>query len=426
MSNLITSSIISKETLLQVENNLVISKNVDWSESEKFGKKDAQIGMTYNVRRPILVNIQENDLAWNGAKSIVSEYSVPLTLGYSMSAPLSFTDTDLAFKVEKFSDRFVKQAASVIAARVDSKIADAVINCAVPATTAIGGATITSTGAGWVVGTYGTPLTSDTVGLAKQYLLDAACPDDGDLYGVLTPKANREIVANQFGFFNAQKAISDSYTKGYLGTFAGVEFSTSQSLTTHTNGGVSALTIGAGSAVLSAGWAEFGTLIVTSTGATINAGDVFTVAGVYSVNPLTKAVTSNLMQFTVVTSAGSGATSLTVSPAPIIAGEYQNISTTVASKTASLIGAVGTSGQESFIYHKKAIKAASPELVLPKASSMDMAEFERTEVDGLGIRFLRGFDIVNAGGTGGGFVSRLDSIFGIKIVRPEWVIRIRN
>lgn len=426
MSNLITSSIISKETLLQVENNLVISKNVDWSESEKFGKKDAQIGMTYNVRRPILVNIQENDLAWNGAKSIVSEYSVPLTLGYSMTAPLSFTDTDLAFKVEKFSDRFVKQAAAVIAARVDSKIADAVINCAVPATTAIGGATVTSTGAGWVVGAYGTALTSDTVGLAKQYLLDAACPDDGDLYGVLTPKANREIVGNQFGFFNAQKAISDNYTKGYLGTFAGVEFSTSQSLTTHVNGGVSALTIGAGSAVLSAGWAEFGVLTVTSIGAAVNAGDVFTVAGVYAVNPLTKAVTSNLAQFTVVTAAVSGATTLAISPAPITGGEYQNISTTVASKTASLIGATGTSGQESFIYHKMAIKAASPELVLPKASSMDMAEFERTEVDGLGIRFLRGFDIVNAGGTGGGFVSRLDSIFGIKVVRPEWCVRIRN
>lgn len=425
MSNLITSSIISKETLMQVQNNLVLASKVDWSDSEKFGKQDAQIGTTYNVRRPILVNIQENDLSWNAAKSVVSEFSVPLTLGYSLTAPMSFSDTDLAFKVEKFSDRFVKQAAAIIAARVDAKIAEAAINCSVPATTAIGGATVTSTGAGWVVGAYGSAITSDTISLAKQYLLDAAMPDDGDVYGVLTPKANRELISSQFLFLNAQKAIADNYNKGYIGTFVGVEFATSQSLATHTNGGVSALAIGAGSVVLSAGWAETGVLTVTSTGAAINAGDVFKITGVYAVNPLTKAVTSNEMQFTVVTSAGSGATALTVSPAPIIAGEYQNISTTVASKTAALIGATGTAGQESLIFHKKAIKLASPELVLPKASSFDMAEYERTDVDGLGIRFLRGYDMVGASGSVG-FVSRLDSIFGIKIVRPEWVVRVRN
>ena len=76
------------------------------------------------------------------------------------------------------------------------------------------------------------------------------------------------------------------------------------------------------------------------------------------VNPLTKATTSNLQQFTVLTSATAGATALTISPAPITGGEYQNISTTVASKTATLVGATGASGQESLVFHKKAIAIA--------------------------------------------------------------------
>lgn len=418
MSNLLTSSIISKETLMQVENALVLGNRADWSYSEKFGKQDAQIGTAYDIRRPILTNVQVNNLAYTAALANVTETKVNLALGTTLTTQMSFTDTDLAFKVEKFSARFVKNAAAIIAAKMDALIADSFIN-------AYNAGQGVQTGAGWVVGAYGTAVTSLTLLTAKQLLLDSACPDDGEIYGVLTPKAMTEIANTQITLFNAQESISSIYKKGYIGAFAGIEFATSQSLTSHVNGGVSALTIGAGSAVLSAGWAETGTLTVTSTGAAINAGDVFTVAGVYQVNPLTKAVTSNLAQFTVVTSAGSGATSLTVSPAPITGGEYQNISTTVASKTATLIGAAGASGQESIIFHKAALAIASPELVLPKASSFDMAEYEKSDETGLGIRFLRGYDMVGASGSVG-FVSRLDTIFGIKIVRPEWSVRIRN
>lgn len=418
MATLLTSNIISKETLMQVENALILGKRVDSSYSDKFGKQDAQIGTSYDIRRPILSNVQVNNMAYVAANANVTETKVSIALGTTLTTPMSFSDTDLAFKIEKFSDRFVKPATTVIAARVDSFIADAAINAG------LYGQSV-QTGAGWVVGTYGTALTTQTILTAKQLLLDAACPDDGDIYGILSPKANAELAAAQVTLFNAQKAISDIYSKGYIGEFAGVEFSTSQSLVAHTNGAQGTLAIGAGSAVLTAGWAETGVFTVSTTTGIINAGDVFTVAGVYQVNPLTKAVTSNLAQFTAVTSAAVGSTSVAVSPAPIIDGEYKNISTTVASKTATLVGATGATGLESLMFHKKAIAFASPELVLPKASSFDMAEYVRSEEVEFGIRFLRGYDMVGASGAVG-FVSRLDTIFGVKIVRPEWIVRIRD
>lgn len=418
MSTILTSQIISKETIMQVENALILGNRADWSYSEKFGKQDAQIGTSYDIRRPILTNVQINNLAYVAANANVTETKVNLALGTTLTTPMFFNDNDLAFKVEKFSDRFVKNASVRIAATMDSLIADSAINAN------LAGQSV-QTGAGWVVGTYGTPVGTSALLQAKQLLLDSACPDDGDLYGVLTPKAMMEISNAQITLFNAQASIADIYKKGYIGTFAGIQWASSQSLVGHTNGAQGTIAIGAGSAVLTAGWAETGTFTVTALTATVNAGDVFTVAGVYQVNPLTKAVTSNLQQFTVLSQYTAGATALTVSPAPITAGEYQNISVTVASKTGTLVGATGATGLESLVFHKKAFAIASPELVLPKASSFDMAEYTKSEETDLGIRFLRGYDMVGASGSVG-FVSRLDTIFGIKIVRPEWIVRIRD
>ena len=287
MANLLTSQVISKETLMQVENALIAGNRVDWSYSDKFGKQDAQIGTSYDIRRPILTNVQVNNLAYVAANANVIETKVNLALGTTLTTPMSFSDTDLAFKVEKFSDRFIKNAATVIAATMDFLIADAAINAN------LAGQAV-QTGAGWVVGSYGSPVGTSVLLQAKQLLLDSACPDDGDLYGVLTPKAMMEISNAQITLFNAQASIADIYKKGYIGTFAGIQWASSQSLTTHTNGAQGTLAIGAGSAVLSSGWAETGVFTVTALTGAVNAGDVFTVAGVYQVNPLTKAVTSNL------------------------------------------------------------------------------------------------------------------------------------
>lgn len=422
MSTLINSSIISKETLAMFENNLVLGNRIDWSYTDKFGKADGKIGITYGIRRPVMPNVKTTNLAWDAALANVIETQVTITVGAMMTAPMLFDDMDLALRIDQFSSRYIKPISTVMASKADQSIAEAVSNCA-----EFGNGV--QTGGGWVVGTAGTAIVSDTLLEAKQLLMDSGCPDE-DIFGVLTPKAMREITNAQIGFFNAQDSISKLYKKGYIGVFAGVDFAFSQSLSTHTNGGVSALTIGAGSAVLTAGWAETGTFTVTGITATINPGDVFKVAGVYQVNPATKVATSNLQQFTVVKTAVSGATSVVVSPAPITAGAYQNISTTVASKTASLVGAAGSVNAESIVLHKSAIAAASPELVIPNGK--DEGQFVRSEETSLGLRYVRVFDALGAAGVGGvgtaypGFASRVDSIYGIKIVRPEWIVRVRN
>ena len=57
------------------------------------------------------------------------------------------------------------------------------------------------------------------------------------------------------------------------------------------------------------------------------------------------------------------------------------------------------------------VDLASADLVMPK--NMDMAFQAR--MDGVSMRFVRGFDVTNDN-----FISRLDVLIGIKVVRPNW------
>lgn len=418
-NTVLTSTIISKELLMQFENSLIVARKVDWQYNDKFATSENKIGAQYRVRIPVLFSVNRNNLAFS-AQSVTEKYT-QLTVSNSYTVPFTFSDADLALKIEDFSQRYVKQAVAVLAATFDFDIANTAVNSY--AGTSVDGVTnATPNSAGWVVGSYATALTSDTILGAFQLLLDSGCPDDGEIVGVLSPRANRQLANAQLTLFNAQESISRIYTKGYIGDFSGIEFNVSQSMPTHVNGaqGTLAVTSAAGNDYTS--WAEQGTLTVTALTGAVNAGDVF-VSTVYHVNPLTKAVTANYKQFTVVTAAAIGATTVTVSPAPIISGPDQNISATIRSTTLTLVDATGAAGQESLIFHRAAIAAVSPKFEMPKKSSFDMAE--EIDENELRVRFLRGYDMVGASGAVG-FVSRLDSFLGFKTLRPEWIIRVRH
>lgn len=103
-SNLITTSKITKEALYQLINNLVLGNRIDWSHSEEFGNKTAQIGDTLGIRRPILAAVQEDNMVWTG--NLPYEGKVNLTIDKTFTTPLQFTDVDLTLRIEDFNRRF--------------------------------------------------------------------------------------------------------------------------------------------------------------------------------------------------------------------------------------------------------------------------------------------------------------------------------
>lgn len=427
MSITINSQIIGKETLRLWENNLVLAKYIDWSYSDKFEQK---IGATYSIRRPVMVTVTKNNLTWNAGNSAVTETKVALVIANTVTAPISFNDADMALRIDQFSDRYIKPAVATLAATLDSDIADAVINSAVgtaglqgssdPGTVGpnAGGYMVTYTAA--TDSTYVTAITQ-----ARKVLMDQACPDDGQIFGVLSTSYNAGLVRAQASLFNPLMEVNAKYRKGLIGTYDGIVFSYSQSLVAHTNGSVNTIAITAGE--LTSGWAETSSVTVTAT-AGIRAGDVYEVTGAYIVNQLTKVVTDTPFQVQV-TSITNG-TTLVVSPAIITAGQYQNVSATVVGKATTLKGGVSTTAVESLVFHKSAICAAAIEMVTPKKSSEDMVETIKGEdADGFQFRFIRSYDTFGTTGTFGagvpGMLSRFDGMYGVKTVMPSWIIRIR-
>lgn len=407
-SNLLTTSKITKETLYQLNNNMVLANKCDWSYSEQFANAAQQIGDRLSIRRPILVDVREDSMTWTG--NLPYEAVSTLVVDKSFGVDLKFQDTDRTLKIENFAERFIKAPIVVFANKIDGYVYGRVL------------ASVANS-----VGQYNTSISTDTILEATEKLRAFNCPDDGEIYGVLTPKQQRSLANYQMTLFNAQKQIADIYLKGRIGEFAGVDWAWSNSSPTHVDGtwaGTPTVSGASSTALLTSGWAETSNLSVDgfTAGATLAVGDVFSISGCYAYNPLTKAVLPYLQQFVVTTavaSSTSAAQTVVVSPALVAGGAYKNVDISISGTTPLIkYSTSGTQGQEGLVFHKKAIAVASPMLFKPTMSVK--AESIKDPDTNVNIRFIEGFDP-----TGAYTISRVDAILGVKVLRPEHVVRIR-
>lgn len=407
-TGLLTSTKITKEALYQLTNNCLIASKCDWKYSEQFAQAASQIGDSIFIRRPILPTVTRGSMTWTGKLPV--ENTVALTIDENFLVPLKFNDTDRTLRIENFSKRFIAQAVIGMASQMDSYVYGKVMN------------SVSNT-----VGQYNNTITSDTILEANEILTSLGCPDDGEKWGILTPKQNRSLVNVQATLFNAQKEISDMYRKGRIGEYAGIEFAVSNSGPVHTDGtwaGTPTVSGASSSSVLTSGWAESATLSVNgfTAGATLNAGDVFSISGTYAYNPLTRAQLPFLQQFVVLTAvaaATSAAQSVVVSPALVADGEYKNVEITISGTTPLIkYSTSGTTGREGIIFHREAIAIASPTLFVPKTGFE--SESMKDDETGINIRYVNGWDP-----TGSYSITRLDAILGAKVLRPEHVCRVR-
>jgi hypothetical protein len=137
-------------------------------------------------------------------------------------------------------------------------------------------------------------------------------------------------------------------------------------------------------------------IIATGNTKTFKAGEVFTIAGVNAVNPRTKADLGYLKQFTVLaaaTSSGGGAVTLSIAPAIIASGAYQNVSAAPADTAAIVwLGALSTTFRPNAVFHRTAIKLVSAKLVMPFTGEADYATDPDT---GITVRYWRYSDGAN-------------------------------
>jgi len=198
------------------------------------------------------------------------------------------------------------------------------------------------------------------------------------------------------------------------------EIAMSQSIVNHTTGSRSATA----SLSLSAAVSTQGATTVAITGdsgsATFKAGDVFTIANVYSVNPQTRQSTGSLQQFVVTAdaTASSGAwSSVSVSPAIYTP---TNALATVDSFPANgavvtVLGSASTQYPQNLVYQKDAIAFATADLLLPHG--VDMAS--RQVHNGISLRIVRQYDINNDR-----MPCRIDVLYGYSVIRAPAAVRL--
>ena len=410
-NNLLTISKITNEALMVLENELTFTGQVDRNYDDQFAVVGAKIGQTVNVRRP------GRFLGAVGPNLVVEDFnetSVPVTLSTQFQVSTQFTTQDLALSLDMFSDRILKPAIATVANKMDRD-----------------GLVTAKNNTANIVGTAGTaPTGLITYLTAAAYLDSEGAPRDGRRSCTIEPFTSSTIVDSLKGLFVPTESISSQYTKGLMGRDSGgMNWYMDQNVVSQTFGSYSSATLSCNvttaTGFLTSGWAYSSNITIgaTSAAATLNQGDTFTIAGVYAVNPQNRQSYGKLRNFVVqsTTAIGSGGTAtVTVVPAVITAGQFQNVSvTSTGSQTVTPFNNTGVVSPQNILMHRNAFTLACADLELPEG--VHFAGRASDKELGLSIRVVRQYTINNDS-----IPTRLDVLYGWAPLYPELACRIAS
>jgi hypothetical protein len=421
---ILTISMITNESLMVLENELTFTGKVMRTYDDSFGVDGAKIGDTLNVRRP------PRFVGTSGPNLSVENYeqtSIPVVIGDTSNygdqfhVDTAFTTKDLRLSLGAFSENVIKPSVAAVANYVDYT-----------------GLTMAKNSVANIVGTAGTPPTSLLTYLTAGAYLDAeAAPRDGSRAVVIDPFTQATIVDSLKGLFVPSDKLSGQFKKGTMGRDSGgMDWMMDQNVNTQTFGAwnttASTLTTNTTTFTgsISTGWAKTSTITLAHGDTlTLNKGDVISIANVFPVNPQNRQIygssTRKFVVQTTVTGTGSSTISVTVAPAIITAGQFQNVSVTATSNTATVtpfsIGtsASGTRSPQGILFHKNAFTCAMADLELP--AGVVFAGRASSKEAGISIRVVRQYTINNDQ-----IPARFDVLFGWAPLYQELACRIAS
>jgi hypothetical protein len=398
-NSLLTPTVIAKEMLMEFKNQLGMGNDVNRQYDDQFAKKGAKIGSSITIRKPNRYAVQTGATLVN---QDVTEESSILTLDKQKHVAIKFTSADMALTIDDFKNRYITSAVSALANQVDIDLH--ALYKDVPN----------------LVGSAGTTPATALVWLQGGQKLDEfGAPMDGKRCTSLNPAAQAATVDGLKGLFQSSEKISSQYEKGRMGQGLGFNFRMSQNVASHTVGplGGTPLVNGAsqtGATLVTDGW-------TASAASRLKQGDVFTIANVFAVNPISKISTGALQQFVVtadVSSDGSGNLTAAISPSIVTSGALQTVSGSPADNAAvTVVGTAATAYPQNLAFHRDAFVLGCADLELP--SGVDFAAVASDAEAGLSLRIVRAYDI-----SADTFPCRIDILYGLKTVRPEWACRV--
>ncbi len=406
-NTLATPTWVTKETARYFVNDLTFLANVNRTYDDQYIQSGAKVGNTVNARLPQRFTVTDGQALQLQA---LYDQTVPITLTNQKNVAFGYSSQQATTQLDMIRQRYVQPGAEALANAAEVLAFNAVYRDIYSA-----------------VGTPGTtPSATITYLQAGTKLTDLATPLDGRV-AVLDPLAMQTIANTSATLFNPSAVISENYKKGMFGrqqlgigewyqdparpTFTTGVFTTASPTV---NGGGQT-----GSTINTQAWASSAT--------TLNKGDVLTIAGVNSVNPLTYASTGRLQQFvvTATTSDSTGnITALPISPSIITSGQLQTVDASPAGGAAISVWGVAaggaltaTSSPQSFVYHPDAFAFVMADLVKPGAGADSTTV--RSKALGLSIRMVEQYQI----GTDQS-PTRLDILIGAATIQARLACRV--
>jgi hypothetical protein len=395
-NSILTIDMITRKALEILENNLVLTRNVNRQYDDSFAVEGAKIGSTLRIRLP------DRALVTDGAALQVqddNEQFTTLTVASQKHIGVNFTSAELTMQLDDFAERVLKPRISQLASSIDADVANAYKSI------------------GNTVGTPGTTPSTSLVLLQAQQKLNENAAVMSPRYATVNPAANAGLVEGMKGLFNPTDTISRQFKNGMMGM--GVlgfdEINMSQSIKQHSTGTRAATGTVTAAAVTAEGSATL--TLTVGTGETIAVGDVFTIADCFAVNPQTRESTGSLFQFVALAST-TATTTATVTVAPMYSANHAlatMLTLPANAKAVVFVGAASTQYPQNLVYHKDAITFATADLLLPQG--VDMAA--RAVHNGISLRVVRQYDINNDR-----MPCRIDVLYGFSTIRPQMACRI--
>lgn len=390
---LLTISMITREALRLFLNSNAFLKNIDRQYDSQFARDGAKIGNTLRIRLPNDYTVRNGRVA---TPQDTNEQQVPLVVSQQKGVDVQFTSADLALSLDDFSKRILLPMMNNLAGAVAADV----MTMAESASNFIfnnnAGAIDTPDAETWLLA--GAKLDNNSAprsSVSRRIMMD--------------PLTQARTVNTLAGLFNSQTKLKDQFEMGQMGMDTlGFDWYMDQTIIKHTSGTFTAGTVN--------GANQTGTtLTVNAITGTLKKGDVITIAGVNAVNRVTKLTTGELQQFNVTADVASGATSVPIFPALVLApAAYGTVDALPANGAAlTLLGPAATTYRKNIAYVPEAFTLATADLDLPRGVN----EAARETYDGVSMRMVGAYDIINDQ-----WITRLDVLYGYACLRPEWVV----
>jgi hypothetical protein len=409
VNTLATPTWVTKEVARGFVNELGFLSNVNRTYDDAYVVNGAKVGNTVQARLPQRFTVTDGQALQQQA---LYDQTVPISLTNQKNVAFGYSSAQATTELQEIRDRYVTPAGEALANAADVLAFQAVYrdiysSVGVPSQT---------------------PSASLTFLQAGVKLTDLAAPM-GSRIALLDPLAMATLANSVAALFNPTGKISDTWTKGQFGAnqLGIAKWMQEPNRPVHTTGTFTAstpLVDGAGqtgSTININGWASGAT--------TLKKGDVFTIAGVYSVNPLSYTSTGRLQQF-VITADTADATGVTatlgISPPIITSGQLQTVSVSPADDAVvTVLGATSAAGgtlattisPQSFVYHKDAFAFVMADLKKPNAGCD--ATVIRSKELGIAIRMVEQYQI----GTDQS-PTRLDILIGAATLQARLAVRV--